>query len=191
MLARKGLSGSVAAMATMRAHISRNSTRTAACTAHSCSTYSSLTQRIPTTGGHIQRRLFSGSSLTRASEATPAGAPRKPQPIPLDIGSGAAPSAASASATSASHSTPGDSNALRRSLGGGSGSFFDRFGGPLFNIVVFSTAATLVLHVIYNKLALEEYQIASNKRIADLEAEIADLKAGTVRHASGGRGEFV
>lgn len=57
--------------------------------------------------------------------------------------------------------------------------------------MVYSTAATLILHVVYNKLALEEYRIASNKKIADLEAEIADLKAGAVQHSLGGRGEFV
>ncbi|KAG0046324.1 hypothetical protein BGZ83_008503 [Gryganskiella cystojenkinii] len=183
MIARKGLSGSFTALsASMQTYTSTNLPRT------TLSSYFSTSQRISATASlrvpylqNQQRRLFSGSSLARASEI-----PRTPRPIPLDLGAGAAPVSTVTSTT-----IPGDSNNLRRSLGGGNGSFFEKFGRPLFNIVVYSTAATLVLHVLYHRLALEEYRIMSNKKIADLEAEIAQLKSGSVQHSVGGRGEFV
>ncbi|KAF9972142.1 hypothetical protein BGZ65_009994, partial [Modicella reniformis] len=74
-----------------------------------------------------------------------------------------------------------------------SGSVFSRFGGPIINVIVYSTAASLVFHLLYNHLALEEYKISSNKRIADLEADIAAIKnkeSYSVQHPLGGRGEF-
>ncbi|KAG0216767.1 hypothetical protein BGX33_012186 [Mortierella sp. NVP41] len=114
----------------------------------------------------------------------------------MDIGN--SPSAStffqsSSSASASTSSTAATSSATRkfRSSYASGGSVFDRYGGPALNIIIYSTAATLLLHLAYHHLALEEYKIASNRTLAELEAEIADLKAASVKHSLGGRGEFV
>lgn len=61
----------------------------------------------------------------------------------------------------------------------------------MLNIIIYSTAATLLLHLAYHHLALEEYKISSKRRLKDLEDEISTLKAERVQHPLGGRGEFV
>lgn len=61
----------------------------------------------------------------------------------------------------------------------------------MLNIIIYSTAATLLLHLAYHHLALEEYKISSNRKLKDLEDEISTLKAQRVQHPLGGRGEFV
>ncbi|KAG0366191.1 hypothetical protein BGZ54_005692 [Gamsiella multidivaricata] len=140
-------------------------------------------------------RLFSSSPARSASESA-----RVPRPIPLDIGNGPTASSASAITEAASLSSSTAEAAVagsaRRSYrSSNNGSFFGRFGEPIINVLIYSTAASLVLHLIYHHLALEEYRIASNKKIADLEAEIETIKSrnasSSVQHSLGGRGEFV
>lgn len=142
----------------------------------------------------IVRRTFSSSKPTAANH-TPVPEPtRVPRPIPMDIGN--SPSAANFFQSSASSSTASASEASSatsrkfRSYASG-GSVFDRYGGPVLNIIIYSTAATLLLHLAYHHLALEEYKISSNRKLKDLEEEISTLKAQRVQHALGGRGEFV
>ncbi|KAI8601448.1 hypothetical protein EDD21DRAFT_374471 [Dissophora ornata] len=140
------------------------------------------------------------------SSQTPQQPTRVPRPIPLDIGNGPSASsffesssstaAAAAAAASGSSSTAeaaaGGSFASRKNRGSSSvGSVFSRFGGPIFSVLVLSTATTLLVHLLYHNLALEEYKIASNKKVKELEAEIAMLKSNPVQHSLGGRGEFV
>ncbi|KAG0240303.1 hypothetical protein B0O80DRAFT_498639 [Mortierella sp. GBAus27b] len=123
------------------------------------------------------------SSLPRSASQVPEPLTRVPRPIPLDIGNGPA-----AAATAASAETGASGRHYKSSS---SGSIFDRFGEPIINVIIYSSAASLAVHLLYNYLALEEYRISSDKRIADLEAEITAIKSNVVRHTPGGRGEFV
>lgn len=129
------------------------------------------------------------SSLPKLASQAPDPAVRVPRPIPLDIGNG--PVAAASSSATATGPSRGNFR------GSSSGSVFSRFGEPIITVIVYSTAATLAVHLLYHHLALEEYRITSNKQIADLEAEIAAIKTSqhqpsyTVQHPLGGRGEFV
>ncbi|KAF9312462.1 hypothetical protein BGZ91_006519 [Linnemannia elongata] len=158
-------------------------------------TYTSATSTV--TRATIVRRTFSSSKPTTAKH-TPVPEPtRVPRPIPMDIGN--SPSAANFFQSSASSSTASSTSASEassaaarrfRSYASG-GSAFDRYGGPVLNIIIYSTAATLLLHLAYHHLALEEYKISSNRRLKDLEDEISTLKAQRVQHPLGGRGEFV
>jgi hypothetical protein len=111
----------------------------------------------------------------------------------MDIGN--SPSAAKffqSSTTASSSSTSETAAASRRFRSYASGgSVFDRYGGPVLNIIIYSTAATLLLHLAYHHLALEEYKISSNRRLKDLEDEISTLKTERVQHSLGGRGEFI
>ncbi|KAF9900931.1 hypothetical protein BX616_002455 [Lobosporangium transversale] len=143
-----------------------------------------------------RNRLFS-STRTIAGEQQLA---REPRPIPLDIGNG--PSVSTAPSAGPSLQASGaeaalESNVARRTYRSSysNGSFLDRFGGPIFSVLVYSTAATLVMHNMYHHLALEEYRIASSRKVAELEAEIAEIKAqqssNTVQHSLGGRHEFI
>ncbi|KAG0349163.1 hypothetical protein BG004_001219 [Podila humilis] len=78
--------------------------------------------------------------------------------------------------------------------GFGPGSAFDRFGGPIIKVIIYSTAVTLAMHLAYHRLALEELKITTNAKLKDLEDEIAQLKSEhrqSVQHATGGRGEFI
>ncbi|KAG0002521.1 hypothetical protein BGZ80_005959 [Entomortierella chlamydospora] len=135
-------------------------------------------------------RLFS-SSKAALQTSEPA---RVPRPIPLDIGNPGSPAALSSASTVA-----GAGSARRRFRGYSSGSLFDRYGEPIINITVYTTAVSLVLHLIYNQLSLEEYRISSSQKIAELEAEIAAIKgqasspssSSSVQHSLGGRGEFI
>ncbi|KAF9981629.1 hypothetical protein BGZ75_007020 [Mortierella antarctica] len=136
-------------------------------------------------------------SSAKAASQTPEPT-RVPRPIPLDIGnspsaaffqsSGGAGAGAQAQSTLAATA----SSKYQRSAGG---SVFGRFGGPIIKVIMYSTAATLAMHLLYHQLALEEYKISSSKKVADLETEIAGLKAQrtsqSVQHPLGGRGEFV
>ncbi|KAF9170172.1 hypothetical protein BGX21_001091 [Mortierella sp. AD011] len=131
-------------------------------------------------------RLFSSSKVSlRTSEPA-----RVPRPIPLDIGNPGSPAALSSASTVA-----GTGSARRSFRGYSSGSLFDRYGEPIINIAVYTTAVSLVLHLIYNQLSLEEYRISSSQKIAELEAEIAAIKSqassSSVQHSLGGRGEFI
>ncbi|KAG0372532.1 hypothetical protein BGX24_000129 [Mortierella sp. AD032] len=159
----------------------------------SATIYTSATARTSTV-----RRAFSTSKPTRqATQQTPPNpADRVPRPIPMDIGNSPSASffqsSSSSSAAAASSSSEASSTASRRFRSYASGgSAFDKYGGPVLNIIIYSTAATLLLHVAYHQLALEEYKISSNQRLKDLEDEIATLKAQRVQHSLGGRGEFV
>ncbi|KAF9376468.1 hypothetical protein CPB97_010798 [Podila verticillata] len=130
-------------------------------------------------------RNISTSRTARATEP-----PHVPKPIPLDIGSPSSFFSPTSSATPASSS----SSSRRRFNGFGPGSVFDRFGGPIIKVIVYSTAATLVMHLFYHRLALEELRISTNAKLKELEEEIAQLKAEQtkpVQHAVGGRGEFI
>ncbi|KAF9906877.1 hypothetical protein EC991_000241 [Linnemannia zychae] len=111
----------------------------------------------------------------------------------MDIGNSSFfQSSSAAAATSSSTTSEASSTASRRFRSYGSGgSAFDKYGGPVLNIIIYSTAATLLLHVAYHYLALEEYKISSNRKLKDLEEEISMLKAQRVQHPLGGRGEFV
>lgn len=71
---------------------------------------------------------------------------------------------------------------------------FDRFGEPIIKVIVYSTAATLAMHLLYHRLALEELRISTNAKLNELEEEVAQLKAKQtkpVQHTAGGRGEFI
>jgi len=142
-------------------------------------------------------RYFS-STLPKPASQAPDPTSRVPRPIPLDIGNGPMASSfyepsMSATATAAAAAGTGSTKRSYRS----SGSIFDRFGGPIINVIIYSTTASLAVHLLYHYLALEEYKISSNKKIADLEAEIASIKTSqqqlshAVKHPLGGRGEFV
>ncbi|OAQ24551.1 hypothetical protein K457DRAFT_141844 [Linnemannia elongata AG-77] len=154
-------------------------------------TYTSATSTV--TRATIVRRTFSSSKPTTAKHTHVPEPTRVPRPIPMDIGN--SPSAANffqssaSSSTSASEASSAAARRFRSYASGGSA--FDRYGGPVLNIIIYSTAATLLLHLAYHHLALEEYKISSNRRLKDLEDEISTLKAQRVQHPLGGRGEFV
>ncbi|KAF8977862.1 hypothetical protein BGZ46_007062 [Entomortierella lignicola] len=178
MLARKGIAATIAASSrhTLRSGISHQDQSAA------------LSFRI--------NRLFS-SSKTTLQTSEPA---RIPRPIPLDIGNSPSVSAlpqASSTGSQASLSSVGTEAATatkKKFRSYNSGSVFSRFGEPAFNVIVYATASSLLLHLIYNYLALEEFRISSGQKIADLEAEIATLKLSSsksVQHSLGGRGEFI
>ncbi|KAG0085951.1 hypothetical protein BGZ93_004197 [Podila epicladia] len=142
----------------------------------------------PTTSSRaLISRDITSRTVSRATEPT-----HVPKPIPLDIGSPSSFfSPASSTASSASSSS---SSSRRRFNGFGSGSVFDRYGGPIIKVIVYSTAATLAMHLLYHRLALEELRISTNAKLKELEEEIAHLKAeqtNPVQHAVGGRGEFI
>ncbi|KAG0313116.1 hypothetical protein BGZ99_009080 [Dissophora globulifera] len=194
MLARKSFSSIAYKTATAPKSLSARSTLSAAIEHTNQS--AALSFRIS--------RLFSTSSpRPRTSPSLPQRYPPQahvPRPIPLDIGNG--PIAAGAGGYSAAGSAAGvaglSSSSQSASAGrhyqtssGGFGSAFRRFSGPIINVIIYSTAASLCLHLAYHYLALEEYRITSNKKVAELEAEIAALRSNTIKHSSGGRGEFV
>ncbi|KAF9195095.1 hypothetical protein BGZ50_005160 [Haplosporangium sp. Z 11] len=164
--------------------------------AHTATRIPSLTRTHPQAVLPLRPRFLSTSKPTPA-QTPPSESARVPRPIPLDIGNG--PSAAffqSSSSASAGSAEAGRAGAVARKYRSASGgSVFDRFGGPIIKVIIYSTAASLVLHLLYNQLALEEYKIASNRQVAELETEIAELKAkrasNTVQHTLGGRGEFI
>ncbi|KAF9348188.1 hypothetical protein BGX26_000384 [Mortierella sp. AD094] len=176
MLARKGIA---AATAVSARHALRSGVR------HHQDQSAALSFRIS--------RLFCSSKVAlQASEPT-----RVPRPIPLDIGNAGSPAALSSVSTAAT--AAGAGSAKRKFRGYTSGSVFDRYGEPIINVLIYTTAASLVLHLIYNHLSLEEYRISSSQKIAELEAEIATIKgqasstslSKSVQHALGGRGEFI
>ncbi|KAG0223868.1 hypothetical protein BGW41_005342 [Actinomortierella wolfii] len=130
-------------------------------------------------------------SLAQETSARPPSS-RVPRPIPLDIGAGSTGSVYTTAPASSSSTIASSSSARRRQEGG----FFYKYGSPIFTIAVFASASTLVLHILYHHLALEEYQLASTQKIKELEAEINELKSQKrsgqiISHASGGRGEFI
>ncbi|KAF9149529.1 hypothetical protein BG015_008677 [Linnemannia schmuckeri] len=172
----------------------RTSVRASQVMSQALQTTSASTPAASTTRTPFVRRTFSSSKSTTANQ-TPVPEPaRVPRPIPMDIGN--SPSAAnffqssSSSAAASSTSTSEAASRRFRSYTSG-GSAFDRYGGPVLNIIIYSTAATLLLHLAYHHLALEEYKISSNRRLKDLEDEISTLKAQRIQHPLGGRGEFV
>ncbi|KAF9306825.1 hypothetical protein BGZ74_003073 [Mortierella antarctica] len=135
----------------------------------------------------IRRDISTSRTVSRATEPS-----HVPKPIPLDIGS---PSSFISPTSSAISSASSSSSSSRRRFNGfGPGSVFDRFGGPIIKVIVYSTAATLAMHLLYHRLALEELRISTNAKLKELEEEIAHLKAEQtkpVKHAVGGRGEFI
>ncbi|KAI1310537.1 hypothetical protein EDD11_003709 [Mortierella claussenii] len=146
-----------------------------------------------------QKGIAYASARSRA--ATQATEPKRvPRPIPLDIGNG--PNAASFFQTSAS-SAAGSSGvgaegaevARRKFRSIGNDSVFNRFGEPIVKVIIYSTAVSLAVHLLYHQLALEEYRITTAKKVAELEAEIAAIKdqqiSNSVQHSLGGRREFV
>ncbi|KAF9312400.1 hypothetical protein BG003_006311 [Podila horticola] len=143
--------------------------------------YATTSSRAP-----ISRHISTSRTVARAAEP-----PHVPKPIPLDIGS---PSSFFSPTSSAISSASTASSSRRRFNGFGPGSVFDRFGGPIIKVIVYSTAATLAMHLLYHRLALEELKISTNTKLKELEEEIAQLKAEQtkpVQHAVGGRGEFI
>ncbi|KAG0266227.1 hypothetical protein BG011_002924 [Mortierella polycephala] len=161
--------------------------------AHAATRIPNLTRTSPPTA---RPRFLSTSKPTFAQ--TPSEPARVPRPIPLDIGN--SPSSAffqssSASASLGTVAAGAEGAAARKYRSARGGSVFGRFGEPIIKVIIYSTAATLALHLLYHQLALEEYKIASNRQVAELETEIEELKAkrvsNTVQHTLGGRGEFI
>src|SRR5690348_12320424 len=106
-----------------------SSTRQGLCSGtHHATQSSALSYRI--------NRLFSSSRATNQTQE----ARRVPQPIPLDIGNGPSVSVLSQSSNgSASAAVSGEGTVAKRKFRlYSNGSFLDRFGDPIFYILVYS-----------------------------------------------------
>ncbi|KAF9919913.1 hypothetical protein FBU30_010370 [Linnemannia zychae] len=135
------------------------------------------------------RRTFSSSKRLFSHQVPPPETTGHiPRPIPMDIGNSSSASFFQ-SASSTTSSTTNASSVLSRRFRGNS--VFDRYLDPVLNILIYTTAVTLLLHVTYHHLALEEYKISSSKRLKELKENIAKLQEQQVQHTLGGRGEFI